>query len=1620
MQNGSDTPLKNRVRLPSPRWLPVAAMALAAWAVGLGLWYRQLSTPWPVPTPQPSAGATSLPRTRATLAAPLTPVALSTPVLTALERQPNAAVSQEDWLALADSFDARQAAAYIAELASATYAGRAVGSAGGRLAAEWIAQRFAEYDLQPAGTDGSYFQEFPVPYGELTAMPAFDRIDESGQTLKSYRFRQDYSIVLGGYADGGRAEGPLIWLSNGAPEDYAGLDATGAIILCRYRGLTEEALRQALEHGVQAVLFARTDQPDFRFRRLVREDALLPQGIPALFVGAQVTQDLLEGSGLSPDDLTILYKPRALATRVRLDLPFSYEQGRSGQNVLGVLPGSDPDGRDQWVVVGAHYDHLGADPDGTLWGGANDNASGVAVLLEIARQWKEQGYVPRRSVLFAAWDGEENGLWGSTYYVQHPRHALTSTMGMLALDMVGGGTDRLFVDSGGIVADQSLAAALLLGIPDQEQSMGRSDHAPFVGAGVPATLYIWWDGVAPGVVYHVPQDDLANIAPAKLKATGVLANVVLLDLSWDQEQIEDLAERRREALATADVATLLGSLDPENAALQRQEQAWLASLTSRGITEPAVLSAAAIIASNSAKSNVTLSYRQGASTGLTTVTFPARWIRRGLDWYYAGPSFSQSAGEHVLVESLPPFAQGDLLAAQADALYERLGQETGLTLPLTLTVRAYGSADVLRALEAPAVGLEEASAWSQAGLLALGSSSALTNTMLQAALQRAGWPSAEARWLAAGMEDQLAAGDPQQRRDLEARYLPLLLQGDANGALWPPQSMPNPDSLNSSQRKLWSAQAWAMTDYLLRTVGPAALQQLSLAGVEAWRDAFVSPWHAASLGISDTLAQRSKAVLDQDQAAFLATVDATDRTLLQEEQHWFADLRIHPADEFKLTGKLVALDGSQATADVEMTYHLAEASSVAEKVTWRASFAERNGRWLYADMEHQEARSDHFIFKYAGAERPAFTEDLLAQAERAYASVTSDLDWRPAQPVEIKFYPSQQLFRTSIYLSMLPAHGWAEPGESIKLTDLTTALTGRVIAHELSHMALFAKGVQHGALHEGTGQYEAGQFDPHWQDQQIRKWRQQVYDLVRSDRPLTFASMTDWRELQEELDLMYSVGWDTVTYFRAQYGRGAFLRWLDALGSGLSLEAAFSQATGVPWTDFEAAWRASVLRGHIGPQDTATALTMDGQAALEHVQTLAQPDWRGREAGTPGNQAAAQYIAQRFAEYGMQPAGDAGSYFQSFAISQTALLTTPVFALLDANGRPLKQFKYREDFRELIRGNAGGGQASGEIVYVSASELGELRLGGRVLLIKAGSDTLAMAKEAYEHGAGGLLLATDTLTTSMPLKSDYLPSLEAHTLPVFLLAKGISDDLLQLAGYQAAQSRNAPPAQLLALGANLDVRLAVTPTTQAANVLGVLPGSDPSLRDQVLVVGAHLDHVGSLPDGSIYAGANDDASGVGVLLEIARLWQQRGYRPRRTVLFAAWNAEEMGLLGSRYYVSNPAFPLTSTLAMLQLDMVGQGSGFYVQVSGDETQEARILAHLDGAARQVEVRVNLEKYEGGSDHDSFHQAGVPAAVLSWERAENYHLPTDTADTLDARKLQASGRLAALALMTMADE
>lgn len=1620
MENSIAPSSKRTLKLPNPKWLPIVVAILAIWAITLGLWWRQLYTTLPAaPTPSanPTFGAVVGSEPRAT------PTPEGTPVTRPVVRQSGPLVQKQDWSALARAFDERRALADIAELSSPRYAGRAVGSPGGKLAAEWIAARFAEYGLQPAGDAGTYFQEFPVPYAELSAMPSLQIVDGAGKPLKGYAFRRDYSFLLGGYADGGQAEGPVLWVSNGAHADYNGLDAVGAVVLCRMPGAPQEVLRQALEHGAKAVLLARLEPANLAMRRLAREDALLPKGIPTLIVGPQVVQDLLAGSGMTLDDLTIQYKSRPLATRVRINLPLQYTTHASGRNVLGVLPGSDPEASQQIVIIGAHYDHLGADPDGTVWGGANDNASGVAAMLEIARQWKEQGYVPQRTVLFAAWDGEENGLWGSKYYVEHPRYPLTSTVGMLALDMVGGGLDTLYIDSGGMVADQSLASAAQLGIYAEGQSMGRSDHAPFVSAGVPATLYIWWDGTAPGVVYHVPEDNVHNIEPAKLKKAGELADLVLFNLASEQAALQKVVTERGQAIVALDESALLRTVDPLDRELAVAEQAWIEEWAERKPAKLVVEAGPALIAGNVATSTLTVRYSLLAEESMTVSSFPAHWVRRDGRWYYAGPAWDQASNAHVLVKHLQQPAQAEALARQASSLYQRLVEQAGLNLPPTVTVRLYSDDSLLHTLEVPPPGYEKAPgyAFSLQDGIALSQPAALTTTLVEFALQLTGWPSATSSWLAQGLDDYWKAEDTQFGHQLKARYMPLLVQADADRTLWPVEGMPSPYTLASDKRELWSAQAWAMARYLLEKHSWAGLREPTLDGIEAWPTALLDPWRAAVQGIAETLAQRSKAVLTRDEAAFLATVDATNATLYQEERHWFADLQGHPVQSFALEGKLLSIQNSQALVELEMKYRLTEEGSTDEAVSWTARFVERDGHWLYADADMAEQRSEHLVLRYMNPAQTTFAAELLTRAERAYAQVSSDLDFHPTQPIEVKLYDSSKLFRTSVYLSMPPAHSWTEPGESIKLVDMDVQQAARAIAHELSHTALFAKGVQHGSLHEGTGQYEAGLFDPAWQAQQVIKWRQQVYDLVRSARPISFATLTDWRQLKDdERSLIYNVGWDVVTYFRRRYGRETFLRWLDLLGSGVSFEDAFLQATGTTYADFDTAWRESVLRGHIDPQDIQTALTFDGERALQHVRTLAQPAWAGREAGTPGNQAAAQYIAERFAEYGLQPAGDEGTYFQHLVISQTGLITTPMLALLDESGQPLQALRYRVDFYEFIRGYAGSGRAEGEIIYVHNAQLADMRLGQRVLLTEATGDPARQAQSAYEHGASALLLASDHSAAGMAFKSAYLPTLETHTIPVCLLSADSFEALLQSAGYESKQLKDVPPALSLSLKAEVDVQLAFTPSATIANVLGVLPGSDPQLAQEVIIVGAHLDHLGSLPDGTIYPGANDDASGVGVLLEIARLWHERDYRPRRTVLFAAWNAEEMGLLGSAYYVAHPVYPLEKTRAMLQLDMVGRGRGYYISVAADEAQDALIMAHLDNAARQVEGRVTFDQYLAGSDHDSFHRRGIPAVMLAWERTEGAHLPGDTADSIDLNKLRATGRVTALALMTMCDD
>jgi HAMP domain-containing protein len=173
-----------------------------------------------------------------------TPV--STPDVQPVVRQPVSLVSDGDFAAVASLFDVEQAMTFVEELTAPEFAGREAGSPGGRAAAEYVADRFAEYGLQPAGTEG-FFQPFQAPYAEVMAVPTLSITDGAGGVHEDLRFREDYGFVWGGYAGGGVAQGRVFWVNDGSRDDYLGLDVTGQIVLCKPER-TDEAIRQAVEH----------------------------------------------------------------------------------------------------------------------------------------------------------------------------------------------------------------------------------------------------------------------------------------------------------------------------------------------------------------------------------------------------------------------------------------------------------------------------------------------------------------------------------------------------------------------------------------------------------------------------------------------------------------------------------------------------------------------------------------------------------------------------------------------------------------------------------------------------------------------------------------------------------------------------------------------------------------------------------------------------------------------------------------------------------------------------------------------------------------------------------------------------------------------------------------------------------------------------------------------------------------------------------------------------------------------------------------------------------------------------------------------------------------------------
>ena len=231
---------------------------------------------------------------------------------------------------------------------------------------------------------------------------------------------------------------------------------------------------------------------------------------------------------------------------------------------------------------------------------------------------------------------------------------------------------------------------------------------------------------------------------------------------------------------------------------------------------------------------------------------------------------------------------------------------------------------------------------------------------------------------------------------------------------------------------------------------------------------------------------------------------------------------------------------------------------------------------------------------------------------------------------------------------------------------------------------------------------------------------------------------------------------------------------------------------------------------------------------------------------------------------------------------------------------------------------------------------------------------------------------------------------------------------------------------VLPTGQQISIRMTMREEQAGApNVIAYLKGSDPALADEYIVIGAHLDHLG-IQNGTINPGADDNGSGSTAVLSIARAMAENPVKPKRSVLFMWFAAEEVGLIGSKYYTDHPIFPLEKMTCMLNIDMVGRNED---NGEGDRAEDNEGHIHLvgsqrgDNALHDIILRANqhvgfqfeldMESVWNRSDQINFYNQGVPVAFMFGGFHPDYHQPSDKIEAINFKKIAAAARLYYLA-------
>ncbi len=460
----------------------------------------------------------------------------------------------------------------------------------------------------------------------------------------------------------------------------------------------------------------------------------------------------------------------------------------------------------------------------------------------------------------------------------------------------------------------------------------------------------------------------------------------------------------------------------------------------------------------------------------------------------------------------------------------------------------------------------------------------------------------------------------------------------------------------------------------------------------------------------------------------------------------------------------------------------------------------------------------------------------------------------------------------------------------------------------------------------------------------------------------------------------------------------------------------------------------------------AESITVDD--ARQHLQILASDEYEGRETGTKGAQKAALYIANIFQEQGLGAPVE-NTYFQEMKLKGNSLDET-TFMVKNSKKEFLKDFYITPNSIKNIDLNTEEILFIGYGIHDSLyNDYQNIHANGKVLFYigegEPTKDSLSILTHSKKFSPWAkqsnkkLQFATAQNPTlilvynpKVDLLNDaYRDYLKASTLeldsgqqeqnnkPIVInIGKNVADELLAATGknvVQIQQSINESGTPMsMALPIHLSIKIQKTATSlRAHNVLGYLEGSDPVLKNELLIITAHYDHIGMQTTGSdtINNGADDDGSGTTAVLALAKAFskaKKEGYAPKRSILFMTVVGEEKGLLGSAWYVQHPVFPLSNTITNLNIDMVGrvdkahENNPNYIYVIGSNKLSST-LGKINRKANDRYTKMTLDftydspkdpnRFYYRSDHYNFAKNHIPIIFYFNGVHEDYHKPSD---------------------------